>query len=196
MLNSADQKSGAEMIDSFLNMVRQLRGVAYHVRSAREAVETLRGIVDSHEPKSVVVAGLPLSARMLAESALKGMHFRFVEQLKPAEALQVISKAEMSVTWAQYGLVEQGAIMEVSSDDAVKLSSSLPLVHIALLSSKDLLPDLTSAMRAVGKLMNSSESKPVVTLISGPSRTADIEMKLLYGVHGPNELHVMVLDWL
>jgi L-lactate dehydrogenase complex protein LldG len=63
----------------------------------------------------------------------------------------------------------------------------LPEVHIAVLKKSALLPSLENAVNLV------RESKAAV-FITGPSRTADIEMTLTIGVHGPGELHVFLVD--
>jgi L-lactate dehydrogenase complex protein LldG len=68
-------------------------------------------------------------------------------------------------------------------------ASLLPEVHIAILRVADILPSVESAL----SLPQVAES-PGVVLVSGPSRTADIEMTLTIGVHGPGELHVFVIN--
>src|SRR5208283_1554780 len=133
-------------IGMFLSALRELNGVPHLAVSAKETVEVLREILSESEPRSVVVAGLPTPAKMLVESALKGVNHRFVEDLKPSEAVGIISKADVGITWAQYGAAGQGCIVEVAYDDAIKLASSLPRVHVAMLSSKDLLADLPTAL--------------------------------------------------
>ncbi len=186
-------------IDAFLGALRDLNSVPHLAGNARETVEALREILAESEPRFVVVAGLPTPAKMLVESALKGVNHRFVEDLKTWEAVGVISKADVGITWAQYGAAEQGCIVELAYDDAIKLASSLPRVHVALLSSKDLLADLPTVLTRVGELLRDDsrgQRKPVVSIISGPSKTADIELSLVYGVHGPHAFHVVLLDWL
>jgi L-lactate dehydrogenase complex protein LldG len=197
--NTGGQVAAPNPIQVFLGVLRDFHTVPHLAGNAKETVDILREIVAEIDPRSVVVAGLPTPARMLVESALKGVNHRFVEELKASEAVGIISKAGVGITWAQYGAAGQGCIVEVAYDDAIKLASSLPTVHIALLSSKDLLPDLPAAVARVGELLRADaqgQRKPVVSIISGPSKTADIEMRLVYGVHGPHALHVLLLDWL
>jgi len=186
-------------IDTFLGALRDLNSVPHLAGSAKETVEALREILAESEPRFVVVAGLPTPAKMLVESALKGVNHRFVEELKPSEAVGIISKADVGITWAQYGAARQGCIVEVAYDDAIKLASSLPRVHVALLSSKDLLADLPTVLTRIGELLRDDsreQRKPVVSIISGPSKTADIELTIVYGVHGPHAFQVVLLDWL
>jgi len=87
----------------------------------------------------------------------------------------------VGVTKARVGLADTGSILEA---DEELLGSLLPEIHIAVLKSSDILPSLPDAMPLI-------QNKNAV-FITGPSRTADIEMTLTIGVHGPKELHVFV----
>jgi L-lactate dehydrogenase complex protein LldG len=197
--DEGDKAAAESSIEVFFGALRDFHSVPHLAGDAKETVDVLREILAESDPRSVVAAGLPIPAKMLVESALKGVNHKFVEDLNSSEAVGIISKADLGITWAQLGAAGQGCIVEVAYDEAVKLASSLPRVHIAMLSSKDLLPDLATALARVGELLREDDRgqrKPAVSIISGPSKTADIEMNLVYGVHGPHALHVLLLDWL
>ncbi|MDA4136740.1 MAG: lactate utilization protein [Thaumarchaeota archaeon] len=196
MRDSSGQLSASQN-DIFFEALRGLHTEPHLASDAKQTVDTLKKIIGDSDAKSVVAAGLPPPAKLLVEAALKGVRHSFAEDLKPAEALETISKADLGITWVQYAAAKNGALVEVAHDDAVKLSSCLPRVHVALLSSKTLLPDLEGAIAKVGKILaTEGEKKPVISIISGPSKTADIELRLIYGVHGPHTLHVLLLDWI
>ncbi|HRQ21907.1 MAG TPA: LUD domain-containing protein [Anaerolineales bacterium] len=89
----------------------------------------------------------------------------------------------VGVTKARVGLADTGSILEA---DEELLGSLLPEIHIAVLKSEDIQPSLPDAMPLI-------QNKNAV-FITGPSRTADIEMTLTIGVHGPKEVHVFVDD--
>lgn len=183
--------------DVFFMALRGLHTEPHLASDAKQTVDALKEIIGASDARSAVAAGLPPPAKLLVESALKGVKHSFVEDLKPAEALETISKADVGITWVQYAAAANGALVEVVYDDAVKLSSCLPRVHVALVSSQTLLPDLDAAIARIGETLKSgSGRKPVVSIISGPSKTADIELRLIYGVHGPHTLHVLLMDWI
>jgi len=69
--------------------------------------------------------------------------------------------------------------------------SLLPALHVAVVPSARIVPDLATALRTRGP---TGAPDTCLTLITGPSRTADIEQKLVLGVHGPCALHVILLD--
>jgi L-lactate dehydrogenase complex protein LldG len=64
-------------------------------------------------------------------------------------------------------------------------------VHVIEAHTDQLVPDIASALELIGPELARSSS---VTLVTGPSRTADIEQNLVRGVHGPGEVHVVFVD--
>ena len=72
-----------------------------------------------------------------------------------------------------------------------RLVSLVPPVHIAIVEAANICLTLGEALTAASQ---SSELSPTITFITGPSRTADIELTLAIGVHGPQELFVIVKD--
>lgn len=91
------------------------------------------------------------------------------------------------VSRARYGLADPGSVVLAASPEEPRGRSILPEIHVAVLDEADILPDLAALLRAVRGALPSS-----LVIVSGPSRTADIEMTLAVGVHGPREQHVVV----
>ena len=181
--------------EEFARALNELNGEASYAATREETAARINDLVMSSRASFVVVAGLPDAVRSAVLSSLKGVDVEEVEDLKGREAAATISKADIGITWAAGGLAKEGALMEVTWDDAAKLASSLPLTHVALLSERSLLPDLDAAMLEAGRIVKSSTPKPDISFIAGPSKTGDIEGKLLHGVHGPHWVFAMVLGW-
>ena len=93
------------------------------------------------------------------------------------------------ITGALAGIADTGTILIHGGEGQPLTASLLPEIHIAVLRASDILPSLESALA-----LPEVASSPAVALVSGPSRTADIEMTLTIGVHGPGELHVFVVN--
>jgi L-lactate dehydrogenase complex protein LldF len=91
----------------------------------------------------------------------------------------------VGLTGALAGIAETGSLVQIPGEDRPLTVSLLPEVHIAILESDDILPTVSAALQ-LPELRESSSA----LLITGPSRTADIEMTLTIGVHGPAELVV------
>jgi L-lactate dehydrogenase complex protein LldG len=94
----------------------------------------------------------------------------------------------VGVTKAFCGLADTGSVLVADGEGNPLQGSLLPEIHIAVLSTSDLLPSLDAAM----SLPVVSQSRAAV-VITGPSRTADIEMSLTIGMHGPAEVHVFLV---
>lgn len=93
------------------------------------------------------------------------------------------------VTGALAGVAESGTLVLPGGAGRPLSASLLPEMHVAVLRASQIVPDLESALR----LPEVTESAAAV-LVSGPSRTADIEMTLTIGVHGPKEVIVFLID--
>jgi L-lactate dehydrogenase complex protein LldG len=92
------------------------------------------------------------------------------------------------VSEAAWGIAETGSVVLRSSAEEPRARSLLPEVHVSLLAESRILPDLTALFeRLEGDLPSA------LAIVTGPSRTADIEQTLIVGVHGPGEVHVVLL---
>jgi L-lactate utilization protein LutC len=184
-------------IDTFVESLRMLKAEPLTLRTREDTVYALKRIFETTRPALTVAAGLPDEV-MDAVKKASSSRVAVAEKLAPDEAISVLRSAELGITWAEYGAADVGALVEVAYDDAQRLASSLPINHVAFVQEKRVLPDLRTAMAEAGSVVARSKPgrRPVVTFISGPSRTADIEGRLLLGAHGPHSLHVLVLGWI
>jgi len=91
------------------------------------------------------------------------------------------------VSHAAYALADTGSVVLLSSDEP-RARSLLPFVHVTIVREDRILPDLETLFEALGPELPSS-----VAIVTGPSRSADIEQKLAVGVHGPGEVHVVLV---
>jgi L-lactate dehydrogenase complex protein LldG len=100
----------------------------------------------------------------------------------------------IGVTGADYALADTGTLVLVSGGEQHRLISLLPPVHVCLISPENIFPSLTQLLAHVaGKFYSHGRPPQAMTLITGPSRTADIEQTITMGVHGPQSLHVLVV---
>ena len=101
--------------------------------------------------------------------------------------------ADLGVGTAAFALADTGALVILASSVEHRLDSLVPPVHIALLRASTIVSGLGAALERLR-----TESRFVrhsaVTFIRGPSRTADIELTLTVGVHGPGRVYCVVLD--
>ena len=107
----------------------------------------------------------------------------------PDEPRSDLFNSEVGVTSAQAGIAETGTLVLDSSVDRNRLVSLVPPVHIAILDASRIYTTLGETLAA---LQSGDEVSPAITFITGPSRTADLELTLTIGVHGPQELYVII----
>ena len=96
---------------------------------------------------------------------------------------------DVGISNAQAAIAETGTLVLDSEQERHRLVSLVPPVHIAIVNASAIVETLGEALTLLRK---DKEISPVVTFITGPSRTADIELTLAIGVHGPQELYVIV----
>ena len=95
---------------------------------------------------------------------------------------------DVGVSTAQAAIAETGTLILDSACERHRLVSLVPPVHIAIINASAIVATLADALTRLQK----KEISPAITFITGPSRTADIELTLAIGVHGPQELYVIV----
>ena len=105
--------------------------------------------------------------------------------------------ADIGITGGNALIAETGTLMLVTNEGNADLATSVPPVHIAIVGIDKLVPTMEDAVAMLKLLPRSGTGQKItsyVQFITGPSRSADIEMTLAVGVHGPKELHVVLLD--
>jgi L-lactate dehydrogenase complex protein LldG len=107
-----------------------------------------------------------------------------------ASDLQRLDRAIVGITGADAALVDTGSVVLVHGEGRGRLVSLLPPVHVAVVGVERLQPSFGAWLAAQPERVTASANLVVVT---GPSRTADIEMTLTRGVHGPRIVHVVFL---
>lgn len=176
-----------------------------------DAVGGLASLVDGMEAARTVITGLLSDYR--ARSALCWQH-RLLEQLRLDELLQqanitkqdfnslsVLSHddqrsamlaADVGISSVDLAVAETGTLVVCSRPGQERVVSLVPPVHIAIVSESQVVPDLIDVFEHLGQY--AFDNLPSnVALITGPSKTGDIELQLTTGVHGPGKWHVVIM---
>jgi iron-sulfur cluster protein len=110
---------------------------------------------------------------------------------------QKFIEATVGISGANMAIAETGTIVLVTNEGNADLTTTLPPVHIALFGFDKLVATLDDAVAVLRMLPRSGTGQIItsyVNWITGPSRSADIEQSLTIGVHGPREMHCVILD--
>ncbi|MFQ6082239.1 MAG: LUD domain-containing protein [Candidatus Aminicenantia bacterium] len=106
-------------------------------------------------------------------------------------------KADAGISGANLAIAESGTLVIISNEGNARLVTSLPPIHIALLSCEKFVETMEEASILIKTLTRAATGQKLtsyVSFITGPSRTADIEKEIVLGAHGPKELHIIILD--
>src|SRR5438067_4118723 len=119
-------------------------------------------------------------------------------QLHARESLrEKFIEATVGISGANMAIAETGTIVLVTNEGNADLTTTLPPVHIALFGIDKVVATLDDAVAVLRMLPRSGTGQLItayVNWITGPSRSADIEQSLTIGVHGPREMHCVILD--
>jgi len=102
---------------------------------------------------------------------------------------ELASEAKFGISQMEWALTDTGTLVDDSSAIEQRLVSSLPSIHIALVPTSGILPDMPTLLSMVHP-----KDSSYLAMITGPSRTADIERVLTIGVHGPERLIIVFVD--
>jgi iron-sulfur cluster protein len=105
-------------------------------------------------------------------------------------------KADIGISGANVVAAETGTLFIIENEGNIRLATGAPPVHIALVGMEKLVPAMSDAYKVAEVTWRyANYTVPsYVSLISGPSKTGDIEKVTTYGAHGPKEFHVIFLD--
>jgi L-lactate utilization protein LutC len=130
--------------------------------------------------------GLALLERFIAAAEVSGAQVH--HRIEPELVVAGRGEEEVGVSRAAYGLADTGSVVILSGPDEPRARSLLPPVHVSVLAVESLLPGLPELFAELGSDLPGS-----VAIVTGPSRSADIEQVLALGVHGPGEVHVILV---
>ena len=105
---------------------------------------------------------------------------------------EAVFQADVGVSGVDYLIAETGSMVLTSRPEQPRSLSLLPPIHVAVAERRQILPDLFDLFAAGG--VKPEAAPACVTIITGPSKTGDIELRLVTGVHGPGEVHVVLID--
>lgn len=197
-LENVGQGNRAEMIASFQREAQPLGAMSYIARNDEETIELVLKLL--HE-----VGGQDLLTWRDAELPVRGLGaalqvngYTRQEAHLPTEPagrkakLAELEGASAGITGAFAGLADTGSLALVTGPTRSRLASLLPPTHIALLPAARIVPNMAALFAANPDITRAGSN---LVFVTGPSRTADIELTLTRGVHGPKFLHIVILDW-
>jgi len=188
-----------DLAAQFAAELAKLEGYPHRCAGDAQALDAVRAILQRHQATSVVAwdrdqIGLPGLDGLLAELGVRVLEGN-IGGVERAGRLATLEPAPVCISGADAGIAESGTLVLRSGAGRGRLASLIAPVHIAVLRQAQIVRGLGAALALLqgqhGRDLFVDSSN--LTLISGPSRTGDIELTLTLGVHGPREIHVVLI---
>jgi L-lactate dehydrogenase complex protein LldG len=176
-------------VDSFIERMQAVRGEVHRLPSG-DWVEWIRTELPRRGLSRLLLGQGDIGDAVAAISGdATGIrrYDRPIEDWKDA----LFHDVDVAVTGARAGLAESGSLVLIPDTNEPRLMSLVPPVHVAVLKTDRLYENFAEMMEAEA-WANGMPTNAL--LISGPSKTADIEQTLAYGIHGPKQLITLLID--
>jgi L-lactate dehydrogenase complex protein LldG len=188
------QGAGADLVQRFSEQLTAAGGQPHRVADAEAAADKVQDLVRCQAAQRILLSGGPVLpgvdlAKRLREQDLEVF---VVDALEPARRRDTFFQADVGISGVAYALAETGTLVVASRPAEPRSVSLLPPVHIALVQRGQILADLFDLFADLEA--DKPQLPSCLTLITGPSKTGDIELKLVTGVHGPGEMHVVLVS--
>jgi L-lactate dehydrogenase complex protein LldG len=170
-------------IETFLAEIKKLSGVGQKLSSS-EMDASLKTLMEEQNIQKATVWETPYLRQLGITEILNSLG---VELVSPNANKHEMALCDLGVTEADYLLPETGTLVLKSSFEKPRAVSLLPRIHLAIVRPEMLRADLH-------QVFAEAKDDHYLVFITGPSRTADIELTVTLGVHGPKNLFVWILE--
>ena len=202
-----------ELIDLFRSKAEFVSAVVKNVSDVDGALAYVVDICNQKEACAILPSGCEADlsgeaqalcdqkpTKLIAAPDLSDNHRKILQGYCEPNGIQVVTDRlrrhlggiDIGLTWAQFGIAETGTLVIDSTDEDLRLATMISEIHAAILpvtairqSAMDIEKPLQANMQNLGNF---------TAMITGASRTADIERVLALGVHGPLELHILLVE--
>jgi L-lactate dehydrogenase complex protein LldG len=184
------QGAGPDPVARFQSELTAAGGRVYLTADAPTAVEQVLELIRAKGAQRVLVGRGAVLNRLALPERLRSLGLEAVvtDELPSSEAKETLFAADVGVSGAHALIAETGSVVVASAPAEPRSLSLLPPIHVVVADHRQILPDLFDLFAGLGPDLPSC-----LTIITGPSKTGDIELRLVTGVHGPAEVHVVLL---
>lgn len=192
-LHKGRGEDGSDLIGLFASELTRVNGIVKVVSSDEEVWEYISDLTTQTDAKTCMAWETDLIKKLSIIERLQGAGLKMIKSQSKEEC----AKADIGITGADYAIADSGTLVLFSAPGKQRLASLIAPVHVAILESRNILHNIFQLFQIAKCDYNpNTEAKDppaCLTFITGPSRTADIELNLTLGVHGPKQLHTLIL---
>ena len=173
----------SSLFDTFKSRAEAVSAEVHRVPTRSGAIEFIADFLRAEKGSAVWVAGSLLEGvdRASLTEQIPGLTFDVTQDA--AEASHV------GVSQVECAIADTGTLVTDAAPVERRLASALPVIHVAVVPTDAIQPDMAAALARIHPA-----NSGYISMITGPSRTADIERVLTIGVHGPSRLVIVFVD--
>jgi L-lactate dehydrogenase complex protein LldG len=187
-------------VEQFKAELEALQGHVHLCADPEAALVKVRDLLVAHDVHELLhwdweAIPLPGLADVVRDLGIRSANGTVLRQPDRAERIRALEPVPFCISGADAAIAESGTLAVISGPGRNRLASLLPPVHLAILPAEVIVRSLPDAFALLAARWGDDvvQRHSNITLITGPSRTADIEQSLTLGVHGPKEIHVVVV---
>lgn len=187
--------STEELVTAFRNNSKEKSTFVIDTDTANLS-KTIQEVIEKYGGGQVVASRDARFSEFGLDAVLESGEIHVWDAELGQENIEVAKQANIGLFFSDISLAESGTIVQFNDKDIARSISLLPTVYVAIVPQSTIVPRMTQATQAIHKSVEEGETLPTcINFISGPSNSADIEMNIVIGVHGPVEaVHIIVKD--
>lgn len=178
------KKLHIKQVELFAEMATAVDATVERVKTAKEILPAVQNYLRGHNLPAKLVHG--------SDPFLSKLNWSDYKSLDHREGPAVDGDLA-SLTRAEFGVAESGTLIMSSGPENPVTLNFLPDVAIVAIKAADIAGDYETVWDQIRERMGAGEMPRTVNMVTGPSRTADIEQTLLLGAHGPRNLHIIIV---
>jgi L-lactate dehydrogenase complex protein LldG len=184
------------LIEQFGAELTRVGGRFFRAANVALASEYIERLAVAAGAKRMVGWDAPLLEKIAPPGSLEKFGVEFLrDRTGENDFVRTAIDSDIGITTVDYAMADTGTLVLISGEGRARSASLVPPVHVAVVEARQIIAGLDDLFTLMAENGNRSDRElaSAITFITGPSRTADIELTLVVGVHGPQQLHVILL---
>jgi L-lactate dehydrogenase complex protein LldG len=177
---------GAHRLALFTEMAEEVNATVQRLASLAELPSAVQAFLRAHN--------LPHAIRHGADPLIENLPWQHDAPTLERRRGRAVLADEVSLSRAFAGVAETGTLIMHSGPDNPTTLNFLPDSHIVILSAEDVAGSYEEVWDRLRRKFGEGNLPRTVNMITGPSRTGDVEQTIELGAHGPRRLHIMIVD--
>src|SRR5699024_5459302 len=172
------------------------KGTSIFETTTENLTDTVEDIIKRYDGKPIIATN---DNRFKEYGLTEVLYKNEVHVWDPASEevnIEIAKQSNIGFFFSDVSLAESGTVTQFNSRDIARSVSLLPLVYVAIIPKSTIVPRMTQVTEKIHKQVKEGKDiSSYINFITGPSNSADIEMNIVVGVHGPvKAAHVVIMD--